>query len=85
MTTDILTLADSQYLVFREARATGKTKRWDVMSKTGGYRLAQIRWHGAWRQYCFYPEPTTVWNVGCLGDVQNFIDHQMALRKKART
>lgn len=72
---------ESEYLVFTEVADTGKTKVWDVMSRSGGYRLAQIRWHGAWRQYVLRPEAQTIWNTGCLTDVQTFIRQQMAARK----
>jgi hypothetical protein len=74
----------SEYLEFVEVKDTGKTKVWDVMSRSGGYRLAQIRWHGPWRQYTMRPELDTIWNVDCLADISGFIVEQMAARKAAK-
>ena len=41
-----------------------------------------MRWYGAWRQYCFFPYPETVFSAGCLKDVQEFIEALMAERRK---
>ena len=35
--------------------------------------LGRIEWYAPWRQYCFHPGISTVWNTGCLDDVQDFI------------
>lgn len=69
-----------QYLAFREIADTGKTKVISVDSLSGGYRLAVIRWYPNWRQYTFNPEPSTVWNVGCLQEVESYIQGLMAAR-----
>lgn len=74
-------LTASGYIEFVEVADTGKTKVWDVMSVSGGYRLAQIRWHGPWRQYTLRPEPQTIWNPGCLTDVTRFIENKMKQRR----
>lgn len=74
----------SEYLEFVEVHDTGKTKVWQVLSKRRGDVLAVISWHGAWRQYTFRPNPNTIWNTGCLADVQAFIAEQMALRSEVR-
>lgn len=72
----------SQYLEFAEIVDTGKTKIFAVLSKSSGDRLATISWHGPWRQYTFKPEPKTIWNTGCLVDVNAFIDARMAERRQ---
>jgi len=52
-----------------------KTREYFIVNKSQGVRLAVIKWYGAWRQYCFFPSPDaeTVWNAGCLTDVQDFL------------
>lgn len=72
---------DSEYLTFIEVHDTGKTKVWDVLSKSGGYRLAQVRWYGPWRQYTFRPEPNTIWNTACMETVTTFITLKMNERR----
>lgn len=71
----------SQYLEFLETGDTGKTKVWDVLSRSRGHRLAVIQWYGPWRQYVMYPDHMTLWNVGCLSDIQSFITARMAERR----
>jgi hypothetical protein len=73
---------DSKYLSFVEIKDTGKTKVWHVYSKSSGKVLARISWHGPWRQYCFMPMSMTIWNKGCLEDINKFITEQMDARKK---
>ena len=65
---------NSQYLQFREVDVPTKTKRWDIYSKSSGWRLGTIKWFSHWRQYCFFPERQTIWNKGCLADIQKFIE-----------
>lgn len=60
------------------------TSTWCVRSKASGTPLGQIRWFGAWRQYCLYPNRVTIWNSECLNDVTTFIREQMELRKNAK-
>ena len=74
-------MTDSEYLVFRELPSTGKTKVISVDSKHYGDRLATIKWYGAWRQYTLQPEPRTIWNTGCLRDVNAYIGELMAARR----
>jgi hypothetical protein len=68
------TLAKTQYLEFIDATPVGrKTKIVWVYSVNHGDILGEVRWYGAWRQYCFYPRPNTIWNTACLLDVRVFI------------
>jgi hypothetical protein len=49
--------------------------------------LGHIKWNGAWRQYCFYPELETIWSSGCLQGITDFLTkinqlQRMKQRKK---
>ena len=72
----------SRYLDFREVPFPGKTKKYDVLSQTQGTTLGRIAWFGRWRQYVFIPEPDTVFNGECLGDIRQFLAALMAERRK---
>jgi len=74
-------MVESEYFQFREIDVPTKTKRWDIISKSSGFRLGTIKWYGAWRQYCFFPDRMTIWNTDCLQDIRTFIKEQMDLRK----
>jgi hypothetical protein len=71
------------YLVFMREDVPGrKTARVWVTSKRSGSTLGQIAWHGPWRQYCFWPERNTLFNVGCMDDIKAKIGELMAERRK---
>jgi hypothetical protein len=66
--------SNSRYLVFeRIDRAERKTPIIRVLSRSSGIALGTIAWYGAWRQFCFYPEPRTIFNVGCMADISEAI------------
>lgn len=71
----------SEYLAFTEIRDTGKTKVISVDAKSSGDLLGIIKWYGPWRQYVLHPEPYTLWNKGCLSDVNDHMDELMRARK----
>ena len=59
---------------------TGKTEIWNVHAKRTGFVLGKIKWYGPWRQYCFFPSPNSVFNSGCMTDIQNAIKELMSKR-----
>lgn len=66
---------ETQYLVFEEMPRNHRTKtrRWSVRSKRSNALLGQVSWYGAWRQFTFRPQPATVFNIGCLLDINAFM------------
>lgn len=75
----------SKYLEFRFAEQLPKTRIYEVLSISSGFRLGLIKWYGSWRQYTFFPEQGTVFSSSCLLEIQNFIDSENAIHKKAKT
>lgn len=39
----------------------------------GGVYLGTIAWWGAWRQYVFFPDTSTIWSIGCLDMITKFL------------
>jgi len=72
----------SEWIDFVEIEKKPKTSAWKVVSKHGGKALGIIKWYGPWRQYCFFPDFSTLYSRMCLGDITSFIEKQMQLRKK---
>lgn len=50
-----------------------KTLVWDVINKRSGDLIGRIKYHGPWRQYCFFPSSFTVFSSGCLEEIITFI------------
>ena len=63
------------YIAFQEigSSESGKTTRWTVRNRRSSDPIGKILWYGPWRQYCFFPDDATVYSVGCLADIQDFI------------
>jgi len=75
-------MIDSQYIQFYDAEPLGrKTRIVIVVSKSSGAELGSIKWYGPWRQYCFYPASATIFNTGCMNDIQAQIKELMDERK----
>lgn len=74
-------MIESKYMEFDKVGDTGKTEIWNVLSKRTEYILGQIKWFGHWRQYCFWPSPHSVFNVGCMDDIKKFINELMEKRR----
>ena len=64
---------NKSYLEFRLVDTKPKTFVYSVNSKSTGFRLGIIMWYGTWRQYCFFPEESTIFSKGCLEEINNFI------------
>ena len=68
----------SRWLEFvsRGKTESGKTRMWGVYSTKGEdpMLLGEVRWHGAWRKYSFFPEALTVFEDECLRDLSFFIE-----------
>jgi ribosomal protein S27AE len=69
------------YIEFKLTKKGEKTNFYDVLSRNSGSSLGFISWHSPWRQYVFFPDEDTIWNVGCLEEIQIFINNLMQERK----
>lgn len=73
-----------KYISFERLQSKGKTSVWGCKSNSSGDILGLVKWYGAWRQYCFFPSPVTVFNTACLTDIQDFIKQLMDERKESK-
>jgi hypothetical protein len=62
---------------FNGQSASGKTKRWLVISTFEPHPvLGTIAWYASWRCYSFYPKSDTVFEKACLRDIANFCEEE---------
>lgn len=71
------------HLYFAETPNEGKKTRTYVVYGYKDSYLGDIRWHGAWRQYCFFPLDDCVWSHDCLTELGIFIKQLMEERREA--
>ena len=75
-------MAESRYLEFvRDQPRDRKTPIVVVRAKSDGTVLGSISWFGRWRQFCFWPKSNTVFNAGCMTDIQGKIAELHAERR----
>jgi len=79
----MITFKETKYLRFIDVEARQKTKIIAVVNIHHDEQIGEIKWFGKWRQYCFYPNGNTIWNVNCLNDVNSVITKLMEERKNA--
>lgn len=53
----------------------------EINTRMGVHKLGFIKWHGAWRKYCFFPESETIFDVSCMEEIMQKIRELMAARK----
>jgi hypothetical protein len=63
------------------ARLELKTKIFSVTNINNGGEIGVVKWYGAWRQYCFFPAPDTIYSTGCLDNIAVFMSELMQERK----
>jgi hypothetical protein len=69
-------MIDSKYLEFQRCLLAKNRKTYvvHVRAKRSGDYIGEIRWFPRWRQYCFFPEPTTVFSAGCMRDIIDYME-----------
>lgn len=80
----------SKWIEFKELEPKKKTRVFQVWSKCSNCELGQIKWHPAWRHYCFFVCGSTtyydtyIFSDRCLLEMSEFITklNQEHKRKK---
>ena len=75
----------TSYIRFEQVPNPGRrTGVYTVISRDYDNTLGIIKWHGPWRQYVFWPRPNTLWSIGCLEEINQFIAELMESRRIER-
>jgi hypothetical protein len=70
-----------KYISFILIAEKAKTKVYKCINNNSGDELAIIKWYPPWRQYCFFPSCSAVYNKGCMQDIVSFIERIDAERR----
>ena len=57
-----------------------KTSRWVVCADDGEVELGEIKWHGKWRCYAYFPLSDTLYEKQCLRDLADFCEAKTRLQ-----
>ena len=66
-----------KYIHFIKKVSKPKTSVWTCQNLRSGIVLGTIKWHGAWRQYCFFSVTQAIYSAGCCDDIADFIRRAM--------
>ncbi len=61
-------------LIYDGQSDSGKTNIYRVQNKKNGIIIGYIKWFGAFRKYCFFPNPETVYDRSCLIEISYFLE-----------
>lgn len=50
-----------------------KTKTFIVINTRSDFTIGTIRWYCPWKRYVFLPKSDTVWDIGCMQEIIDFI------------
>ena len=53
-----------------------EAQTYHIINPVDGEYLGSIKWHGPWRQFCFFPAcfKNTVWSTEQLDDIQDALE-----------
>ncbi len=71
-----------KYVEFVFVERLTKTCVYEVVNIHHGNRIGLIKYYPAWRKYCLMPDNGTVFSVGCLEDICQFIEKEEFIRKE---
>jgi len=71
-----------KYIEFNLVQQKPKTGVYAVRNIKSQSIIGWVKWYPYWRQYCFFPEPETVYSVGCLQDIVEFKKSLSPTRKE---
>ena len=67
-------IGNSDYFyIVKEKRDDRKTPILHIFSKKSNDEIGLIKWYGAWRKFCFFPNSETVWDEKCLDELNKFL------------
>lgn len=67
-------IEDNEYIyIIKETQVNRKTPILHICSKLSRDEIGIIKWYGAWRKFCFFPYPETIWDEKCLMALNNFL------------
>lgn len=65
---------DYKYIHFvEEFIGKRKTRTWSCRNLQSGACLGEVHFNPRWTQFCFFPQASTLYSIGCLENIIDFI------------
>ncbi len=69
-----------KHIHFVKMADTPKTSVWECRNNISYDKIGEVKWYSTWRRYCYLAE-SSVYSVGCLKDIIDFINQVNTQRK----
>ena len=63
-----------EYIHFVKQEDKPKTSVWSCRNNNSRDQLGIVKWHSAWRKYCYFSTCRAVYSTGCLSNIIEFVD-----------
>lgn len=73
--------ASYEFIEFIRKTSSGKTERYTCQNRRSAGELGEVKYYGAWRQYCYFPTAQAVYSKGCLDDISHFVARLNAIQR----
>jgi len=62
-----------KFIHFLKKEEKPKTSVWYCCNNKSDNILGEVKWYSRWRQYCYFSTVPAIYSIGCLEDINNFI------------
>lgn len=63
-----------KFIHFIKIEDKPKTSVWSCLNNRSNEELGIVKWYPSWRQYCYFSTVEAVYSVGCLKNIDHFIN-----------
>lgn len=71
------------FINFVRIKDKPKTSVWSCRNNRSGSQLGEVEYYPGWRQYVFIPTLQSIYSIGCMDDISDFIKQLEKLRKES--
>ena len=70
------------HIKFVPGPAKPKTLTWWVVNQYDDGQIGWVGWYAAWRKYCYFAKPETVYEHVCLREIADFCERKTREHKQ---
>ena len=67
-------MPNKYFCIIKEEIEGRKTPIYHIINNKTADEIAVIKWYGAWRKYCLFPNQETIWDNKCLVQIIDFLN-----------
>lgn len=80
----LVAVTNEYFVILEERPEKRKTSIYHIFSHKSRDEIGLIKWYGAWRKYCFFPNADTIWDNKCLSSINSFLEEINISKRKQK-